>query len=100
MQSTNFTSTVTVKQTPTEVYEAINNVRHWWTGDIDSRCPRRFAGRDRRKPVAQPSPARRGRGGSQSLSAGVAPRSASHWASRSRRVSGCVDASSADWLFA
>lgn len=40
MQSTNFTSSFTVKQNPAEVYEAINNVRQWWTGDIEGASAR------------------------------------------------------------
>ncbi len=33
MNTQNFTTTIVVDKTPNEVYDAINKVREWWTGD-------------------------------------------------------------------
>ena len=35
MSSPNFTATFAVDQTPEEVFAAINDVRGWWSGDIE-----------------------------------------------------------------
>jgi activator of Hsp90 ATPase-like protein len=35
MKNKNFTITFTVDQTPEEVFNAVNNVRGWWSGEID-----------------------------------------------------------------
>jgi hypothetical protein len=34
MITKDFTSTILVDKTPKEVFNAINNVRGWWQGDI------------------------------------------------------------------
>jgi hypothetical protein len=35
MKNPNFTATISVNQTPKEAFDAINNVRGWWSREIE-----------------------------------------------------------------
>ena len=40
MKTQNFSTSIVVDRTPHEVFEAINDVRAWWSGQIDGRTDR------------------------------------------------------------
>ncbi|MFD0749873.1 SRPBCC domain-containing protein [Mucilaginibacter calamicampi] len=35
MQTTDFTTTITVEQTPAEVFDTVNTPQNWWSGDFE-----------------------------------------------------------------
>jgi hypothetical protein len=35
MKKRSFTTTISVDQTPNEAFAAVNNVRGWWSGEIE-----------------------------------------------------------------
>jgi hypothetical protein len=37
MTAKNYTASFTVDQSPNDVFAAVNNVRGWWSGEIDGR---------------------------------------------------------------
>jgi uncharacterized protein YndB with AHSA1/START domain len=43
MNTKDYTATFSIDQSPEEVFAAINNVRGWWSGEIDGRTDKRGA---------------------------------------------------------
>jgi len=43
MKNQNFTASFTVDQSPEEVFDAITNVRGWWSGEIEGDTNKRGA---------------------------------------------------------